>query len=378
MQAQGQGEPARWPGGHPVVGLIDAADLSWHALRLPRVPRARLPQALAGMLEDRLVDEVSQVHLVAQPGATAGEATWVAAVDRAWMRDWIEAMEALGLECARLAPSAWPHEGPVRAHVEVDPHAADARLRLVISDSQGVRCLSATGSAAAAQLRPAEAAGWTWSATAAAAEAAERLAAGTVPVLSPQTQAAQALASPWNLRVFEFAPQAQASRRLARVWQQWRSPAWRPVRLGLGVLIAVQLLGIGLAAWRLQGELRELQARQVQWLRESFPQVRAVLDAPLQMRRELEALRQQSGQADATGFEGALQAAAAAWPARQGPAERIDFEPGRLTLMAGGWSVAERQAFEQQLQGSGWRVLPDAQRLILVAERGEGAVRGAR
>ena len=59
-----------------------------------------------------------------------------------------------------------------------------------------------------------------------------------------------------------------------------------------------------------------------------------MLDAPLQMQREVRPLRAAAGKPDDSDLEPMLQAAAAVWPAELAPVESIRFEPGRLTLGA--------------------------------------------
>jgi general secretion pathway protein L len=91
-------------------------------------------------------------------------------------------------------------------------------------------------------------------------------------------------------------------------------------------------------------------------LQATFPQVSAVLDAPLQMQREVDTLRAAAGRPSATDIEPMLLAAAAAWPPSQPPVDNLRYESGRLTLAATGWSEAEMTQFRSQLQPAGWQV----------------------
>jgi general secretion pathway protein L len=91
-------------------------------------------------------------------------------------------------------------------------------------------------------------------------------------------------------------------------------------------------------------------------LRATFPNVRAVLDAPLQMRRETEVLRAAAGRAGDSDLEALLGAAASAWPDGQGPVQALRFEPGRLTLSAPGWSEQQVKQFRDRLRPGGWAV----------------------
>ncbi|KAB7559789.1 general secretion pathway protein GspL, partial [Verminephrobacter sp. Larva24] len=71
-------EPAR-PGAE-VVAVVPARALSWQRLLLPpglplgagqQTPRLR--SALEGLLEDRVLDDVGQLHFAIEPGAQVGQ-----------------------------------------------------------------------------------------------------------------------------------------------------------------------------------------------------------------------------------------------------------------------------------------------------------------
>ena len=67
-------------------------------------------------------------------------------------------------------------------------------------------------------------------------------------------------------------------------------------------------------------------------------------------------LRARAGKPGDGDIEVLLQAAASAWPAGQPPVETLRFEPGKLTLAAGGWSPEQVAQFRNQLRGAGWAV----------------------
>jgi general secretion pathway protein L len=134
-----------------------------------------------------------------------------------------------------------------------------------------------------------------------------------------------------------------------------RSPAWRPVRWGLAGLIGVQLIGLNAWAWQQRSELAERKNRMTQLLRSAHPQVRAILDAPVQMRRENESLRAAAGKAGDTDLEPMLQALASAWPDKL-PVQTLRYENARLTLSAPQLGDDEVERLRTQLQPAGWRV----------------------
>ncbi|ODV41284.1 general secretion pathway protein GspL, partial [Cupriavidus sp. UYMMa02A] len=96
-----------------------------------------------------------------------------------------------------------------------------------------------------------------------------------------------------DLAQFEFA-QGRADR--------WNLLAWRlPLALAAGIVL-VQLLGMNVHWLMLRHEQRRLEAAQLQTLHAAFPQIQTVLDAPLQMRRQVEQLRLASGRSTPDDF----------------------------------------------------------------------------
>ena len=133
------------------------------------------------------------------------------------------------------------------------------------------------------------------------------------------------------------------------------SPNWRPARWGLAALVAIQLLGLNIAAWQQRRTLESKRDAMAELLRVAHPQVRAVLDAPAQMQRETDALRAAAGRAGEEDLESALQAAASVWPQQQ-PVQTLGYEGGRLTLAAPAWTEPQIARFRDAVQPAGWRV----------------------
>uniref|UniRef100_UPI0026F429A8 GspL/Epsl periplasmic domain-containing protein n=1 Tax=Pelomonas sp. KK5 TaxID=1855730 RepID=UPI0026F429A8 len=173
-------------------------------------------------------------------------------------------------------------------------------------------------------------------------------------VLSPEQRALAAVDSPWNLRQFDLAQRTRGLRTVRGAWRTFLQRDWRPVRWGLIGLVAVQLVGINAMAWHQNRQLREKRAALDGTLTATFPQVRAVLNAPVQMRREADALRASAGRPGPQDLETLLAATATAWPADRGPADSLNFEPGTLVLPAGGWNEDQIQRLRSQLRGEGF------------------------
>jgi general secretion pathway protein L len=366
--ASGRGAPADWPGATTVTALLDDADVSWRQATLPKAPPARLRQALAGLLEETLLDDDAALHFAVAPGAVAGKPAWIAVVHKPWLAATLARLEAAGRAIDRVLPASTPAgDGQAQGHFQrvqlADEHADDG-LRLAWSDATGAGVVGLAGSLArerAAALGEAA----RFCATPAAAGAAEAWLGRPVAVLGEAERALEASRRGWNLRQFDLAPRHRGLRLLREAAQAVLAPAWRPVRVGLVVLAAVQLLGLNAYAWQQQRQVDARRAAMVALLRATHPQVRAVLDAPRQMARETEQLRIAAGQPGDDDLETMLAAAAAAWPDGRGPTTAIGFAPGRLELGIAGWRDADVAALREQLQPAGWSVAAQGGTLTL-------------
>jgi general secretion pathway protein L len=377
LTRQGESAPALCPKADSVVAVLPADAVAWHRPILPRAPANRMRAALAGVLEEQLLADDDQVHLALAPDATPGKPGWVAALNKPGLRAQLAALAAAGLSVDRLVPAlapALPPEGLAAGAAGNEPSGhffnshdafgADVQW-LALRDADSALCVPLAGSLARnLQLRW-SARGARFSATPAAAAAAERWLGTAVAVSSTAEQALAALRSRWNLLQFDLAPQRRGSMALGKLARRLLSPAWRPARLGLLSLLLLQLAAINLMAWQQQRAQTQLRAAMDALLRSSHPQVRAVLDAPLQMQRETAALRAAAGVPSPDDFEPMLAAAAAAWPPGQAPAAQLRFEPGRLNLSAVGWQAPQIDQLRQRLQAAGWALEAAEGRLLI-------------
>jgi general secretion pathway protein L len=227
-------------------------------------------------------------------------------------------------------------------------------MQLTWSDANGVAAIGVQGALARQMLPIWGAQPARWSAHPAVAAPAERWLGRGVLVLSDEERLLQAARSLWNLRQFDLAPRHRGALAARDAWRRFRSSAWRPVRYGLVALVALQVLGLNLWAWHQQRQLDAKRAAMVQLLRTTHPQVRAVLDAPVQMQRETDTLRTAAGKSGVADLETLLGVAAAAWPDGQPPLATLKFDNGRLSFAASGWAETQIAQFRAQLAGSGW------------------------
>jgi general secretion pathway protein L len=354
LSAQGRAPVALLPKATSAVAVLADADVSWHRITLPKAPAARLPAALVGVLEEALLEEAATVHIAVAPGASAGEPTWVAVVDRAWLTSELAALEKAHVFIDRVVPISWPDEPPSGHFAELGDPSQGATLTW--AHPEGVVQINLQGTLARSLLPNPLPEGARWSATPATAAAAERWLGVPMTVMDWPQRALQASRSLWNLRQFTLARRNRGTRALRDVWRQFLTPAWKPMRYGVAALIVVQLVGLNLWAGHQRRTVVAKRDAMVTLLKQTHKHVGAVLDAPLQMQRETDTLRSAAGIPGDTDLEPMLQAAANAWPGDRPPVDNLRFEPGKLTLSAAGWNPEQIEQFRNQLRPRGWQV----------------------
>jgi len=377
VDQHGRCAAALLPKASNVVAVLADADVSWHRIVLPKAPASKLRPALVGMLEESLLDDADAVHLALAPGATAGASTWVAAVDRAWLRDSLAALQRTRVFVDRVVPMAWPDDPP-SGHFALadgaDPGAPGA-VALTWAHVDGVATLRLQGGLARAVVPSPPPPTTRWSASPAAASAAEQWLGAPVNVMPIEQRLLQAARSLWNLRQFDLAPRTRGARALRDTWRRFMSPAWRPVRLGALALAAAQLLGLNLWAWHQTRAIEERRTTLQTLVKQNFPRVSDLdiqRNASAVMQREMQALRTLAGKPGDGDLEPLLQAAASAWP-RERPVQGLRYESGKLSLSPTGWSDAQIERFRQQLAPAGWRVDATEGRVVLSRARSGAA-----
>jgi general secretion pathway protein L len=367
LQGQGHCAASLLPKADTVIAVLADADVGWHRITLPKAPSARLRAAITGVIEEGLLDDAEATHLAVAPQASAGEPTWIAAVNKAWLVNELAALERADVFVDRVAPSSWPDDPPT-GHFSAD-NGADigmaGSVSLTWSHPDGVATVSLQGGLARAVFKPEVTASARFSASPDAASAAEQWLGAPVNVMSTAQRALQASRTLWDLRQFDLARRNRGTRALRDSMKKFFSPAWRPVRLGLIAVALFNVLGLNLWAWHQESQMTARRVAMTKVLQTSFPQVRAVLDAPLQMAREVQTLRAAAGKPGDTDLEPMLQAAASAWPADRPPIDAMSFEAGRLTLPGTGWTDVQIVEFRGRLRPGGWTVDSSGGKLAL-------------
>lgn len=353
LAEQGSAAPALLPRADQVLLVLAEADVSWHRVNIPKAPAGRMRAALLGVMEEALLEEDDTLHFALGEGSVPGQPGWVAVTHRPRLAAALAALEAAGLGIERVVAAAAPvAEGqPARGHFHTVEPGTEATPWLTLARPDGVALLRLNGALARA-LQP-EAGAVRWTATPAAAAAAERWLGAPVALLTEAERALEA-ATGTNLRQFDLAPRHRGTRALSEGAKRFLSAEWRPVRYGMLALLVLNLLGLNAYAWQQRQALVAKRTAMNELLKAAHPGVRVVLDAPLQMQRENERLRTAAGRPGDADLEALWGAAAAAWPDGQGPVQALRFEGGRLTLTVPGFGEPQLTQFRERLEGSGF------------------------
>jgi len=380
MQLQGGTAASLLPKANTVVAVLGDADVSWHRITLPKAPAARMRAALVGVLEEALLEDAEAVHLAVAPQASAGQPTWIAAVDRRWLRNELAVLEKADVFVDRVVPMAWPDDPPIGHFAEIENgenNRSTHGIALNWAHADGVASVRLQGGLARALVPNPAPAGTRWSATPGAASAAEQWLGGPVAVMPPGERLLQAARSLWNLRQFDLTQRTRGARALRDWLRRFFSPEWRPVRIGVLVLAVAQILGLNLWALHQRSAIDAKRAQMRSLAKQAFPRVNDLdiqRDPMLVVARETQTLRTQAGKPGDSDFETLLQAAASAWPGDRPAAENLRFEPGRLNFSANGWTDAQIEQFRSLLRPGGWQVDASEGRLTLsrAVNRGSG------
>ena len=358
--------------GGEIVAVVPVAMLSWHRVEIPKgvgmgSPRVRV--ILESLLEDRLLDEADQLHLALAPDAAAGAATWVAACDKRWLRAHLQALEAAGRPVGRIVPEFSPVAGPLQLHV--------------LGDADTPQMVATGGAVAGVQYLPFSAAAMSLlplpsvlsvpgvvmednDADAGAdmlvfaepihAAQAEHLLQRKVGLLTRPQRWLDASRSPWDLAQLELlsSGRTRTVKRLSGVGRDlWQSSAWKPARWGMLLLLLANLVGLNVWAWKEQSALARQRAAMVSTLTQTFPQVKVVVDAPVQMERQVAALRQATGVSSGRDLEAMLAALVTALPSDRS-ADGIEFVAGEARFKGLKLQGADTAPLVAQLKALGY------------------------
>jgi general secretion pathway protein L len=365
-----------------IVAIVPATLLSWHRLDLPKgtLERgffqdgspSRLRSVIDGLIEDRLLDDTEQLHFAIQPNAQAGTPTWVAACNRAWLNAWLSALDQAGKAVARIVPEVEPAATGAEAantlHITGTPDSA----HLLWSTAAGVNVLLLSGTSVALVS------GRTESSTPpdvvaepAVAALAEQYFTGRVVLQTGPQRALVSAGSAWDLAQFELlrSRRARTQKRLSN-WgaSLLRAPQWKPARWAAAALVVVNLAGLQAWAWKEQSALSAKRNAIRDVLISTFPDVRVVVDAPLQMERSLATLQRQNGSTSSVDMEEMLGRFQAVAPEITAPTA-IEFIAGELRLKLPATDGIDIAGVSARMQPYGYLVHMQGDSLVLKQER---------
>ncbi|MDE2418289.1 MAG: general secretion pathway protein GspL [Burkholderiales bacterium] len=363
--------------GAQVVALVPAQQLSWHVVTLPRGTleqgyfgdggASRLHTVLEGLLEDRLLDEPASLHFALEPRPREGNPVRVATCNKIWLQAWIATLEAAGLPVTRIVPeiSPTPQDAATPAwRVMGSPE----RPELLRSDAEGVTLLPFSAAAmallAAHGAADASAPLLAEPGVAALAEQAFKRPA----TLQTRTQRALLAAQAnWDLAQFDLLRTLGTRTRkhlTALTGSLLRAPQWRAARWASLALVILNLAGLQAWAWKEQSALTAKRVAIQNTLMSTFPDVRVVVDAPLQMARATADLQRQSGTASGADLEAMLSQFQAAAPDTPPPAA-IEFIADELQLKGLDAAHPTLTDVATRLQARGYMARWDGDALVL-------------
>lgn len=342
-----------------IVAVVPARALAWQRVTLPPgalAQAARVRAVLEGLLEEHLLDDPATLHFALAPAAQAGTPVWVAVCDRAWLHGALQALEAAGRPADRVVPEFAP--GPSasgQTEITVLGTPEDAQLVLTAQGEQQAVAVLPLAGAPALLAPPAEDAPPVRAEPAVVALAERLLAPRRVAMQPAADRLLAAARGPWELAQFDLASSGRkrALRKAAGATNAFlRAPQWRAARWGLAAALLVQLIGLNLWAWQDRQAVAAKQAAARGLLTTTFPQVQVVVDAPVQMERELARLRQQAGGMSPHDLEPLMAAAGAALPPGATPAG-LQYAGGELRLRGLQLADAELADARQRLAAFG-------------------------
>ncbi len=358
--------------GGEVVAVVAARHLSWHQVQLPKGTlgrgvfqdggAVRLRAVLDGLLEERVLDDTAQLHFAIEPQPRADAPVWVAVCERAWLRAALQALEQSGRPVRRIVPEFEPDALSDTLYVTGTPEAA----QMVCAAQGGVAVWPVSAASVALLNWPADR---RVVAEPAVAALAEQLFQRSVSLQQSAQRQLQAAQSSWDLAQFDF-----ANSQGARTWKRWQqgltallqAPRWRAARLAALALLAINLLGLNAWAWKEKSQLNAQRQAIRSVLTSTFPKVLVVVDAPLQMAKEVAALQHASGLPSARDLDRMASAFMAVAPVNSVPTA-IEFIPGELRMKGLTLSQEEAAALSFKLKAQGYSASLEANALLIKA-----------
>ncbi|WP_319016903.1 GspL/Epsl periplasmic domain-containing protein [Diaphorobacter aerolatus] len=197
----------------------------------------------------------------------------------------------------------------------------------------------------------------------------EKLAHRPVELSTSGQRSLSAARGNWNLAQLEFSStgRTRALRSLSGGFNAFlRAPQWRAARWALGLAIVAQIIGLNVAAYKERQSLAAKTTGVRGALQQTFPNVKVVVDAPVQMEREVAQLRQAAGSLSHRDLEPMLAAMGTALPTGQIPS-LVEYADSELHLTGITLSNEELTQVNQRLQANGFTARSQGQQLWIRA-----------
>lgn len=327
---------------------------------LPKRNQQRLrQQVLQFAVEDRITVEPERVHVVLGPRLPDSTHA-VAVVDREWLGQWVAAFRDMG-------------RAPRSVFVEtcLPPLQADAWTVVWRGADGFVR----TGEASGMALDTAGPASPPAVLQLALQEATMKASAPTAVIVHPEESSLPDLDG-WSSALHVPCVAGETWH-----WSQWQGPAGldllqgelaprsrlrellprlRPAFVIASLILALHIFGT-LGHWAvLNHEKSQLQSEMRSIFRTAFPEAQAVVDPPLQMRRQLQALRRAAGEPQSGDFVPLLAQAAQAFAGDSARVRNVSYDRGRLQIDIELGSRSDAEALLQRLRARGSAASLDA------------------
>jgi general secretion pathway protein L len=367
LSAQGRASAALLPAtsgrGGSVVVVVPARAMSWHQVKLPatigkwvlgrQADQPRLRAVLAGLMEEYLLDDPEQLHFAVFPGARPDAPVWVAVCHRAWLHEALQVLEDSGHPVSRIVPEFAPVvDTAASSTAYVTAGLEPAQLTLCTPNGVTVLPLGAAAASMVTRTEPVDIL-----AEPVLAALAEQTFRQPVSLQTRAQRQLQAANTAWNLAQFDLSTshRAQVLKALSRGWLVLsREPQWRPVRWGLVLVLLTHVLGLNALAWKEKSLLDEKQDAIHTLFTQTFPEVAVIVDAPLQMAREVAVLQRATGNLSGPGLVEISTAIASAVPIYRAPAA-IELIANEFRIKGIALSADESTVLVRKLSTQGLR-----------------------
>jgi general secretion pathway protein L len=347
VRESGNGTLASLPQHDDAMVIVAADRVLATTAALPKIKRSKLETALPFALEDALIDDVSEAHVTTGAKLADGH-TVLYALNKSWLTRFLAAASAAKLRVRRIVPEFCLL--PARASEwSLAWDGTQGFLATTAGMGGALDCGSDTQAPVGLQLRLQQGAPAALRLFALGSEVQAPGWGIKVPVIfEKQSFDWRKAAIPGdapNLLWGKFAPPP----RISEFWP-WLRPALMAALLLVGVEVTVTNLEWGVLA----NEKRQLKHSMTETFQETFGADATIVDAPLQMRRNVARLRHAAGVSDDADFAPLLEKFSVASVGIPGITLRtLRYDDGKLDIEMALASAASLDTLQQHIAETG-------------------------